>query len=575
MTYGGVSFTGADGAACSGALEQAATHAIDAIEAHCATRFIENLPNFERGVIPRWRAGSTVSEPVTADPRRALYLARATVGRSFAPEGVAMPARNVRAHARLAVRIWAGIAALFVVLAVAVAVCISALVGAYRAIEHTSALATAERHAVAIGVAAREQYLHETHGVLLRDVSHFGHERHWAKMLANHVEHLRPLVNGPERARLEAIEADSDELGKIFTHEIYPAAIAKDDVRLRKAHADAEDRVEAMIGASDASVAQLSVRTREASESATSAGYRAILIASIATAIAAVVAFLLAAGLARQLVRPVRALNASAARIGRGEFVTEVPQQATWEFEQLAHGLRQMAEQLHERELRLLEAERLATVGAIAAGVAHELNNPLGIILGYLKRVRSKAPNELADELGIVDDEAQQCRRIVEDLVTLAREPRLEKTSLDVATLVRDVCDRMRTIPEMEGHEVRFAVGHAAHSEVDSTRIAQVVRNLVLNAALASPPGAPVDVAVDKLEHAVRIVVRDVGAGIDEADLPHVFEPFYSRRTGGTGLGLAVSHGIVRTHGGSIDIDSRRGAGTTVVVRLPASGGAS
>ena len=471
---------------------------------------------------------------------------------------------------RLAVRIWLGIGALFAVLALAVGLCIATLLSAYHAIEHTSALEVAERHAVAIGVAAREQYMHDSHGALLRDVNHLGHEHHWAAILAKHVNELRPMVTGDERTRLDSIEAESAALSKIFTEEIFPAAVSGDDGRMRKAHVAAEQRIDAMVGASDASVAQLSTRTREASSSATTRVRRACTAAAVATSLAGLIALLLATGFARQIVGPVRALNAAAAQIGQGDFDVPVPRQATWEFEQLGAGLRQMAERLREREASVLQAERLATIGAIAAGVAHELNNPLGVILGYLKRVRREAlPPAVADEIRIVDEEAQQCRRIVEDLVAFAREPKLEKQHVDLSALVREVCDRLQAIPEMESHEVAVEAKTAVLTDVDRTRIAQVVRNLVLNAAMASPRAATVDVAVDEHEGEPRIVVSDRGTGIEKADLPHVFEPFYSRRSGGTGLGLAVSQGIVRTHGGSITIESAPGQGTKVIVRLP------
>lgn len=476
----------------------------------------------------------------------------------------------VRARDRLAVRIWLGIGGVFAVLAIAVTLCIGGLVTAFRAIDHTAVLSAAERHAVAIGVAAREQYMHDSHGVLLRDQNHLGHEHHWATMLAEHVQHLRPLVQGPELKRLEAIQSDSSALTKVFTEEIFPAALAKDDAGMRRAHVDAETRVEAMIKASDDTVAQLSSRTREAVQQATRAISRAIVLATLVTALAGLIALLLAIGFAKQIVTPVASLNGAAGRIGQGDFRTEVPRQPTYEFEQLAAGVRAMAERLNEREARVLQAERLATVGAIAAGVAHELNNPLGVMLGYLTRLhRRELPKDVAEELRIVDDEAQQCRRIVEDLVTFAREPRLEKRTVDVAALVREICERIGTIPEMEGHQVECTGAEIIEASLDATRIGQVVRNVILNAALASPAGREIAVRVERYDGQAQILVRDRGAGIEPADLPHVFEPFYSGRSGGTGLGLAVSQGIVRTHGGSIEIESVRGEGTTVWIRIP------
>ncbi|MBI2394418.1 MAG: HAMP domain-containing histidine kinase [Deltaproteobacteria bacterium] len=480
-------------------------------------------------------------------------------------------AAEPRRTQRLAVRIWAGIGALFVVLALAVALCIGALLTAYDALRHISELGTAERHAVAIGVAAREQYIHQSHGALLRDDKHLGHDRHWGAMLAQHVEYLRPLVDAPERARLETIESESNALSKLFVDEIFPAALTGEHGRIRAAHRDADAHMAALIGASDASVAKLSMRTREASAFATSKARRACVVAALATAIAALIAALLARAFAQQVIDPVRSLEGAARRIGRGEFAARIPAMPTWEFEQLRHGLRQMADGLREREIRLLEAERLAAIGRLAAGVAHELNNPLGVMLGYLKRLLGRpADAVVVEELRIVDDEAQQCRRIVEDLVTFAREPKLVRAPVDVAALARDVGARLSASPE--AHPLVLEAEASVTIEADATRLAQVMRNLVLNAAAASRGESPVELAVENGEGGgATILVRDRGAGIEPEDLPHVFEPFHSRRPGGTGLGLAVCHGIVRAHGGRISIDSAPGKGTTVRVELPAT----
>jgi len=476
-----------------------------------------------------------------------------------------------RARHRLAVRMWAGFGALFAVLAFAVVICVGAMLTAYHALESISEIAAAERHAVAIGVAAREQYMHQTHGVLLREPQHLGHEHHWGAMLATHVQSLRPMVGEDEQRKLDTISGESSAMSDAFAKEILPAVIAGDEQRLRTAHAMVEKRLDAMISAADASVADLSARTKEASGFATRNVRTSSGIAVLTTLVAALIALQLAQALARQIVQPVAALDRAAARIGRGEFDANVPRIGTVEFDRLADGLRQMARQLSERETRLIKAERLAAVGALAAGVAHELNNPLGVIVGYVKLLREKhLENGAGVELSIIDDEAQQCRRIIDDLVALAREPRIERVEADVAALVRDTCSRLEAVPEVEGREVRVDAGTEIRLDVDPTRIAQVVRNLVMNAVAASGPHAAVEVVVRPSEEGgATIVVRDHGSGISPEDLPHVFEPFYSRRSGGTGLGLAVSQRIVRTHGGTIEIESG-GQGTTVCVRLPA-----
>ncbi len=472
---------------------------------------------------------------------------------------------------RLAVQIWLGISGLFAVLALAVALSLAGVIGSYQALRHVAQLSAAEREAVAIGVAAREQYMHQSHGALLRDEKHLGHERQWADALERHANALRPMVGEAQRAQLDTIEAQSTALSNIFTHEILPAAIAGDLARVRKAHGAAEHRVDAMIGASNTSVAELAGRNRDASEYALKLAYRMSVAAVATTLLAGTIAVLLAITFVRRMLSPVAALNAAAARIGEGDFDAEAPPTRTVEFEELRRGLKHMADRLRDRERKLLQAERLATLGTVAAGVAHELNNPLGVILGYLRTVgRRPESAPLRDELRILEEEAQQCRTIVRDLVTFAREPRLDRRRIELVSVVREVCERLRISGELGDVAVVITDAAEATVDADEVRIGQVVRNLVLNAVAASRPHFPVELSIERRDGIASIVVRDRGRGIEAADVPHVFEPFFSRHPGGSGLGLAVSHGIVRSHGGTIDVESRAGEGTTVTVRLPA-----
>ena len=126
------------------------------------------------------------------------------------------PGDEHRPRERLAHRVWVGIASLFGVLALAIALCIAALVSAYDGVTRISELSAAERHAVAIGVAAREQYMHQAHGVLLRDTRHLGHEQHWGRMLAIHVDSLRPMVGADEARLLDTIGGESAAMSRIF-----------------------------------------------------------------------------------------------------------------------------------------------------------------------------------------------------------------------------------------------------------------------------------------------------------------------------------------------------------------------
>ena len=282
------------------------------------------------------------------------------------------------------------------------------------------------------------------------------------------------------------------------------------------------------------------------------------------------IAAALAAALIRGIVRPLAALSAAAAQIGRGDFTATSPPTGAAEFEELRAGLERMAAELQERETKLLKAERLAGLGALAAGVAHELNNPLGVILGYTTTLRrSDIDAETAEDLRIIEEEAHQCRRIVEDLVAFAREPRLERTTIDLPSLLRDVVARLERAGELAPNTVRIVGAPIAEVSVDGTRIGQVIRNLLLNAAASAPAGEAIEIRIDDGPDEVVVRIQDHGAGITREDLPHLFEPFFSKRPGGTGLGLAVSHGIVMAHGGTIQLDSASGRGTTATVQLP------
>jgi signal transduction histidine kinase len=230
-----------------------------------------------------------------------------------------------------------------------------------------------------------------------------------------------------------------------------------------------------------------------------------------------------------------------------------------------------MAEELDAREWRLVESERMAAVGQLAAGVAHEINNPIGIIRGYLKIMGpDSAPETLREELQILDDEAASCQRIAEDLVAYARAPELQRDSIVMDSLLRETVRRFQETSDGDG--VRIVL-NAAPGEVyaDGGRLRQVVLNLMVNAAQISEVDGLIEVSGAVVEGgAYEIQVSDQGPGISPEERTEIFEPFFTKRPGGSGLGLAVCQGIVRAHGGSIVVEDRDGHGTTFRVRIPA-----
>ncbi len=251
----------------------------------------------------------------------------------------------------------------------------------------------------------------------------------------------------------------------------------------------------------------------------------------------------------------------------------------------LAGTLNQMAASLQRREetSRLREeelvgqAERTATTARLAAGVAHELNNPLGGILlyGNLLLESTPADDPRHENMARIVAQAARARDIVRGLLDFARASPAEVTELDLNQLVRDTLRLLER--QAQAVQVR---GELSTVELpvrgDPGRLQQVLVNIVVNALDAMHDGGTLTVRTGYSEKPgfCRVAISDTGCGIREEHLPHVFEPFYTTKEvgRGVGLGLAISYGIVRQHGGDIEVQSRVGAGTTFRVMLPSAG---
>ncbi|MSQ01732.1 MAG: two-component sensor histidine kinase [Myxococcales bacterium] len=223
---------------------------------------------------------------------------------------------------------------------------------------------------------------------------------------------------------------------------------------------------------------------------------------------------------------------------------------------------------LAEAQRELLARERLVSVGRLAAGVAHEVNNPAGVILGRVGLILddpAALPAELADDLRVVARQAERIREITSGLLRLGRPSRGERGPVDLEAVVRCAADLARLEAQRRG--VSLAVeGASGPITGDAAALQQVVYNLIRNAVQASPDGAQVRMTVS----AQQVVVEDRGAGLSPEAMVHLFEPFFTTKPlgEGTGLGLAVAHGIVRDHGGTLVAEARSGGGARFVVRL-------
>lgn len=233
-----------------------------------------------------------------------------------------------------------------------------------------------------------------------------------------------------------------------------------------------------------------------------------------------------------------------------------------------------------ERDLRarLVETERLAAVGELVAGVAHEVNNPLSSISAFAQLLLRdpSLPDAHRDPIEVIKSETARASQVVKDLLAFARRSENRREALDLDTLV----ERTLRLRGFQLADANVAVDLALHRELppvvaDARQLQQVVLNLVTNAVQAMAPlgGGTLRVATRTLPGSVVLEIGDTGGGIPPIARPHVFEPFFTtKREGeGTGLGLSVSYGIITAHGGSIGIADTSERGTTMVVSLPAA----
>jgi two-component system NtrC family sensor kinase len=237
-----------------------------------------------------------------------------------------------------------------------------------------------------------------------------------------------------------------------------------------------------------------------------------------------------------------------------------------------------------ESEIRLLHSEKQASVGRLAAGVAHEINNPLTGVLTYTHMLlrRKDLPDEVRSDLEVIVKSTERVRKIVKGLLDFSRETRLNLEPTEVNDVVQSTISLMDNQALMKGVNMRFDPGvNLPVLTLDRSQIQSVLMNVIINALDATDKGGTIKVSTctslsvqSAQQKGVEIAVSDTGCGIPRENLDKLFEPFFTtKQVGkGTGLGLAVSYGIIQRHGGTIRVQSEQGKGSTFVVWLPVEG---
>lgn len=240
------------------------------------------------------------------------------------------------------------------------------------------------------------------------------------------------------------------------------------------------------------------------------------------------------------------------------------------------HFLIKDIEQQRRMREQMAQADKLASIGEFSSGIAHEINNPLGIILGYTQlmiRSEKKDSGRIAD-LKTIEKHVQSCKFIVEDLLNFARQSKTEKQIVNINTVIEDALTFIRQHSGKKKIDIVADLSNDLRELlVDEKKMKQVFINLITNAIHAINDNGRISIhtRMCKGKRKVKIDIQDTGHGIEENDIPRIFDPFFTTKpTGeGTGLGLSVSYGIVRNHGGSIEVKSTVDHGTVFTIELP------
>lgn len=348
-----------------------------------------------------------------------------------------------------------------------------------------------------------------------------------------------------------------------------------------------------VLGATSSSASQIRKGIQSAQQSADAKRQFTIAAVSVVSGMLIAGAIVIGVWQYRSVMRPITRLNEGVRHIASGEFSRQLPAHGHREFAALATDFNQMAAQLdqlyhhleqqvEEKSRELVRTQHLASVGFLAAGVAHEINNPLGVITGFAEFTQqqlqqqpaSPATEQINQALQAISDEAFRCKQITEKLLSMARSTEAPRSPVDLAAVAEEVLPLLRALREYEHRSITFTHDGDATVMANESEMKQVMMNLLTNALEAVDDHVgQVQVSVRRLEKSVELTVKDNGRGMTAQTLDRIFEPFFTlprEQRRGTGLGLSITHAILDAHGGTIRATSAGlGQGSEFIATLP------
>ncbi|MFZ5775238.1 MAG: sensor histidine kinase [Thermodesulfobacteriota bacterium] len=299
-------------------------------------------------------------------------------------------------------------------------------------------------------------------------------------------------------------------------------------------------------------------------------------------ALAILLGLALSISLLRWIMRPLMAIREAAAQIMDGKLRSIPMDEAvncSVEGIELVNSLNLMLQTLNTKQDQLVQSEKLAAIGKVTAGIAHEINNPLNnISLTAEVLLEEFADQEPDERLGMIREilvQSDRAREVVHHLLAFSRNRKTNATmSVDLVKLVTDSITLVRNQFRLGGITCDYQHPDAPVRLIaNPNQLQQVLVNMMLNAVQAMQPGGMLRLRVTEAEGQALLTIGDTGAGIPQEMLPHIFDPFFTTKNDGTGLGLSLSYSIIKDHQGNIAVESEEGRGTTFRITLPLAPG--
>lgn len=349
----------------------------------------------------------------------------------------------------------------------------------------------------------------------------------------------------------------------------------------RLAMAAAKDNLKTII----ASAIDMELRAQEEQRAEALSGIRMLIrLGSAITLGAFVLSFAMAAYLSHLVIHPITKLVIAIQEVGRGNFNKRITVTSSDEIGQLTQGFNVMADSLaksvEERERaqsRALQSEKMVAVGQLAAGVAHEINNPLGIILGFAQSAAKRIPDTDVLSLPIksIEREALRCRNLVQNLLTFSRQKKSQHEVMDLNEAITSTLDLVAAQARLKSVDIITELSALPAFAGDKNQLQQIIINLCGNAIDAMPLGGKIIIRTKQLgvgdNKQALLEISDTGSGVSREIQDKIFNPFFTTKEvgQGTGLGLSLVYEIVQSHRGKIEVRSEEGQGTTFAILFP------